>query len=183
MPTIVFASPKGAVGKSTGAFLLATELSSNGAAVTIIDADPKKPLSQWAGRPDKPFTLTVIADTSEESIIDTIERAALQTAFVIVDLEGTPSMMVGYAMSRADLVIIPAQGSHLDASEAAKAIKLVRAQERAFGRTFRYTILFTANERSDQSANLPEHRSGIREKQDSYADDTNTREGGVSCGV
>lgn len=143
MPTIVFASPKGGVGKSTAAVLLATELASNGAAVTIIDADPNKPLSQWAGRPGKPFTLTVIADTSEESIIDTIEKAALQTAFVIVDLEGTASMMVGYAMSRADLVIIPAQGSHLDASEAAKAIKLVRAQERAFGKTIRYAILFT----------------------------------------
>jgi chromosome partitioning protein len=143
MPTIVFASPKGGVGKSTAAVLLATELASNGAAVTIIDADPNKPLSQWAGRPGKPFTFTVIADTSEESIIDTIEKAALQTAFVIVDLEGTASMMVGYAMSRADLVIIPAQGSHLDASEAAKAIKLVRAQERAFGKTIRYAILFT----------------------------------------
>jgi chromosome partitioning protein len=52
-------------------------------------------------------------------------------------------MMVGYAMSRADLVIIPVQGSHLDAAEAAKAIKLVRAQERVFKRTIRYTILFT----------------------------------------
>jgi chromosome partitioning protein len=143
MPTIVFASPKGGVGKSTAAVLLATELASNGATVTIIDADPNKPLTQWAGRPGKPFTLTVIADTSEESIIDTIEKAALETAFVIVDLEGTASMMVGYAMSRADLVIIPAQGSHLDASEAAKAIKLVRAQERAFGRTIRYAVLFT----------------------------------------
>ena len=35
-------------------------------------------------------------------------------------------MMAGYAMSRADLVIIPAQGSHLDATEAVKAIKLVK---------------------------------------------------------
>jgi chromosome partitioning protein len=52
-------------------------------------------------------------------------------------------MMVGYAMSRADLVIIPVQGSYLDATEAAKAIKLVRAQERVFKRTIRYTILFT----------------------------------------
>jgi chromosome partitioning protein len=143
MPTIVFASPKGGVGKSTAAVLLATELAGHGAAVTVIDADPNKPLSQWAGRPGKPPSLTVIASTSEDTIIDTIERAATETAFVIVDLEGTASMMVGYAMSRADLVIIPAQGSHLDASEAAKAIKLVRAQERAFGKTIRYAVLFT----------------------------------------
>ena len=143
MPTIVFASPKGGVGKSTAAVLLATEIANHGAAVTVIDADPNKPLSQWAIRPGKPDMLTVIASASEDTIIDTIEKAALQTAFVIVDLEGTASMMVGYAMSRADLVIIPAQGSHLDASEAAKAIKLVRAQERAFGKTIRYAVLFT----------------------------------------
>jgi chromosome partitioning protein len=143
MPTIVFASPKGGVGKSTAAILLATELVSHGARVTVIDADPNKPLSQWAGRVGKPPTLSVIACTSEDTIIDTIENAATETAFVIVDLEGTASMMVGYAMSRADLVIIPAQGSHLDASEAAKAIKLVRAQERAFARTIRYAVLFT----------------------------------------
>jgi hypothetical protein len=52
-----------------------------------------------------------------------------------VDLEGTASMMVGYAMSRADLVIIPCQGSHLDATEAVKAIKLVEGQEKAFQKT------------------------------------------------
>ena len=143
MPTIVFASPKGGVGKSTAAVLLATELASHGASVTIIDADPNKPLSQWASRPGRPQALNVIESTSEDTIIDTIERAAQNTAFVIVDLEGTASMMVGYAMSRADLVIIPAQGSHLDATEAAKAIKLVRAQERAFGKTIRYAVLFT----------------------------------------
>ncbi len=68
---------------------------------------------------------------------------ALQTTFVIVDLEGTASMMAGYAMSRADLVIIPAQGSHLDATEAVKAIKLVKGQEKAFQRKIPFAILFT----------------------------------------
>jgi chromosome partitioning protein len=143
MPTIVFASPKGGVGKSTSAILLATELAARGAAVTTIDADPNKPLSRWAKRPGKPDTLTVLADVTEESIIDDIERAAQATAFVIVDLEGTASMMVGYAMSRADLVIIPTQGSQLDAAEAVKAIRLVRAQERAFKRSIPFAVLFT----------------------------------------
>jgi chromosome partitioning protein len=74
----------------------------------------------WAKLPGKPSKLSVEADISEDSIIDIIEEAAKKTSFVIVDLEGTASMMVGYAMSRADLVIIPVQGSHLDAAEAAK---------------------------------------------------------------
>lgn len=143
MPTIVFASPKGGAGKSTSAVLLATELASRDATVTVIDADPNKPLSQWSKRPGKPKTLTVLADISEESIIDVIEKAAKESTFVIVDLEGTASMTVGYAMSRADLVIVPTQGSHLDAAEAVKAIKLVRAQEKAFGKTIPFAILFT----------------------------------------
>jgi chromosome partitioning protein len=52
-------------------------------------------------------------------------------------------MMVAYAISRADLVIIPVQGSYLDAAEAAKAIKLVQALEIAFKRKIQHTVLFT----------------------------------------
>jgi len=124
MPTIVFASPKGGAGKSTSAVLLATQLAGHGAAVTLIDADPNRPLSRWAKLPGKPDNLTVVADVTENSIIDTIETQGRKTPFVIVDLEGTASMMVAYAISRADLVVIPVQGSYLDAAEAAKAIKL-----------------------------------------------------------
>ena len=48
MPTIVFASPKGGAGKPTSVVVLATKLAGQGASVTIIDADPTKPVSRWA---------------------------------------------------------------------------------------------------------------------------------------
>jgi chromosome partitioning protein len=143
MPNIVFASPKGGAGKSTSAVLLATELALKGAAVTVIDADPNKPVSEWARREGRPENLTVIADISEKTIIDEIEAAAQKSPFVIVDLEGTASMMVAYAISRADLVIIPTQGSQLDAKEATKAVKLIKQQEKAFNKTIPYAILYT----------------------------------------
>ena len=143
MPTIVFASPKGGAGKSTAAVILASEFAAAGGAVTVIDADPNRPVSAWAKRPGKPDRLTVIADVTEASIIDTIEAEAARVPFVIVDLEGTASMTVAYAISRADLVIVPTQGSQLDAAEAAKAIRLIRQQERAFGRSIPHVVLFT----------------------------------------
>ena len=143
MPTVVFASPKGGAGKSTSAVLLATELALKGAGVTILDADPNKPVSLWAKRAGCPENLTVVADISESTIIDQIEAAAQKTSFVVVDLEGTASMMVAYAISRADLVIIPTQGSQLDAAEAGKAVKLIRQQEKAFSKKIPYAILFT----------------------------------------
>jgi chromosome partitioning protein len=85
----------------------------------------------------------VLGEVTEENIIEEIEAAAQKTPFVIVDLEGTASMTVAYAVSRADLVIIPVQGSHLDAKQATRAIKLIQQQERAFGKKIPYAILFS----------------------------------------
>jgi chromosome partitioning protein len=69
MPVIVFANPKGGAGKSTSAVILATQLALKGATVTAIDADPNRPVSQWARRPGCPENLTVLADVSESTII------------------------------------------------------------------------------------------------------------------
>lgn len=143
MPTIVFASPKGGAGKSTSAVALASELARRGAGVVLIDADPNRPVTAWARRPGKPGSLDIVSDVAEDSVIDAIETAASRAPFVVVDLEGTASMTVAYAISRADLVIVPTQGSQLDAAEAAKAIRLIRQQERAFGRAIPHAVLFT----------------------------------------
>jgi chromosome partitioning protein len=143
MPTISFASSKGGAGKSTSAVLLATELVVRGTTVTIIDADPNQPVTRWGRKPGKPDTLTVVSDVTEETLIDAIEDAAHKTAFVIVDLEGTASLMVAQAMSRSDLVIIPSKGSVLDATEAIKAIKFIRRQERGYNRAIPFALLFT----------------------------------------
>ena len=143
MPTIALASPKGGVGKSTTALLLACELAVNGATVTIIDADPNQPISNWAQLPGRPDNLTVFSNAKEETLLAAIDEAATQTQFVIVDLEGVASLMVAQAMSRADLVIIPSKGSALDAREAVKAIKFLKRQEAGYRRAIPYALLFT----------------------------------------
>lgn len=143
MPVIVLASPKGGVGKSTTALVLATTLAERGAKVSVIDADPNQPIVGWSTLPGCPETLDVISCTSEKEIISTIRRAAERTPFVIVDLEGTANLLVAYAISRADLVVVPTQGSHLDGKEAAKAIQLVKEQEEYLGRTIPFAVVIT----------------------------------------
>jgi chromosome partitioning protein len=143
MPVIVFANPKGGAGKSTSAVVLSTELALKGAGVVILDADPNKPVTLWAKLPGCPPSIKVIAEISEATIIDEIDRASETTQFVIVDLEGTASVNVSYAISRADLVIIPIQGSQLDAAQGTRAIKLVKQQEKAFRRSIPFAIMFT----------------------------------------
>ena len=143
MPIIVFASSKGGAGKSTSACLLANALANTGANVTVIDADPNKPLTRWASHAKLPENLTVITNKDESTILAEIRDSAANSEFVIVDLEGVASVTVSYAISRANLVVIPVQGSHLDAVEAAKAVRLVRNQEDAFERKIPFAILFT----------------------------------------
>ena len=142
MPTIAFASSKGGAGKSTSALLLASELAGRGGSVTLIDADPNQPISQWSKLPGLPSKLIVLAVT-EDTLLDAVDAAALKTQFVIVDLEGTANLMVAQAMSRADLVIIPTKGSKLDAVEAIKVIKFLKQQERAYKKAIPYAVLFT----------------------------------------
>ena len=162
MPTIIFASPKGGAGKSTSAVVIACELSRSGIGVVIIDADPNRPVSKWAKLEGRPANLSVVADITESSIIDEIESWAAKVPFVVVDLEGTASMTVAYAISRADLVIIPVQGSQLDASEAAKAIRLIRQQEKAFGRQIQHAVLFTRTSAVIKPRLLQHIRSQLR---------------------
>ena len=126
-----------------GHFLTATEIASKGKALTVIDADPNKPISAWAPLPGCPENLTVVSDVQEDTVIDRIEQAEAESPFVIIDLEGTANLMVGYAISRCDFVIVPTQGSQLDAKEAAKAIRLIQQQEKAFKRSIPYAVLLT----------------------------------------
>lgn len=143
MPTIAFANPKGGAGKTTAALLLASQLAERGTLVTIIDADPERWISQWGKLPGKPDNILIRSDVTEETMLDAIDAAAAETSFVIVDLEGTANTLVGYAVSLSDLVIIPTQGSSMDAKGGAKTVGLVRRQERVARRKIPFAILLT----------------------------------------
>lgn len=142
MPTIAFVSPKGGAGKTTSAFLLAMALTKT-YEVTVIDADPNHPIQTWASGGNTPARMTVVSDVDEDSIIERIEDAASKTPFVIVDLEGTASKIVVYAISQADFVVIPTQGSQLDANEASRAIRVVMQSEKMTGKPKPYGVLLT----------------------------------------
>lgn len=143
MPIIVFASPKGGTGKTTSSFLLSTELVNRGMNVTIVDADPNHPIANWKKNGGNANKLTIIENNGEETILDDIDTSAQISDFVIVDLEGTANLSVAYAISRADLVIIPSQRSTLDAEEAAKAIALVKRQSSVARREIPVSLLLT----------------------------------------
>ena len=153
MPTIAFVSPKGGVGKTTSAFLLSTALAKL-YEVTIIDADPNHPIQTWSGGGNTPPQLSIVSDVDEDTIIERIEDAASKTPFVIVDLEGTASKTVIYAISQADFIIIPTQGSQLDANEASRAIRVILQNEKMTRRRKPFTVLLTRTSTSIRTRGL-----------------------------
>ena len=144
MPTIAFITPKGGAGKSTSALLLAAELA-KGARVIVIDADPNAPIAKWSSRGDGTSNLEIVQAGKEDSIFDLIEEAEKKAAFVIVDTEGVADLRAAHAMSASDFVIVPSQGSALDQDNAARAIKLIKDQERHIAVSYTHLTLPTTS--------------------------------------
>jgi len=160
MPTIAFVSPKGGAGKSTSALLLATALAKV-SEVTIIDADPNHPIGDWAAGGNAPPKLTVVSNSendnmvvTEKNIVARIANAAAATPIVVVDLEGTASKTVLYAIAEADLVLIPTQGSPLDAKQAARTVLVVRDSQKASATQKDHAVLLTRTSPTVRSRSL-----------------------------
>jgi chromosome partitioning protein len=154
MPTITFANPKGGSGKTTSALLLATELAANGAEVAIIDADPEQWITQWSQRPGLPDRIALTSAVSETTIFDAIETAQASAQFVIVDLEGTASMMAANAIDGSDLVLIPVQGSSMDARGGAKTISLIKLRSKILKRPIPHCVVLTRTSAAVTSRSL-----------------------------
>jgi chromosome partitioning protein len=147
MAVIILASSKGGAGKTTVAILLASELAEQGQTkgmkVSLIDVDPNQHSAKWAYKDGCPNNIHIMPNIDENTILDAIDEAEINSSFVIVDLEGTASIAVANSVSRADLVIIPCQGSQDDADEAVKTIKLVKRQSRLIKRNIPVSVLMT----------------------------------------
>ena len=143
MPVISLANPKGGSGKTTTVLILATQLAENGASVIIVDADPEQWITKWAALPGRPESISVRNGATEDSIVDQIESASQEAQFVIVDLEGTASLMVANAVGMSDLVLIPMQGSSMDARGGAKTLRLIRNQAKMARRDIPHSVILT----------------------------------------
>ena len=142
MPVVAVVNSKGGVGKTTASLLLGTVLAQQGAAVSIIDADPNRHLVAWrAGSSTSP--VKIIGDVEGGRLVSVIDGERCQRDLVIIDLEGTASRAVSHAISRADLVLVPLQPSAMDASQAWRAVTLIREEEVVLGRPIAFRLLLT----------------------------------------
>lgn len=146
MFTITFANPKGGSGKTTSAMLLAEQIRAAGATVAILDCDPNQNIVQWAAQRTEqgracPFLIRPVP--TEAQFLDTVDSIRGKADYLIIDLEGTASNLVTYAISQSDLVLIPFEPTPMEARQAARAVQLVQNTGRMMNRTVAHALLFT----------------------------------------
>lgn len=174
MAVITFASSKGGAGKTTSAIILATTLARRHK-VIVIDADPAKRLSSWAGKAKLPERLQVQMSAGEQSIHEEIDRAREQAGFVILDLEGAATRLNAYAMGESDLVIIPMGDEQPDAEGAIETLAQLRLEGRSMRREIPARILFNRTQAAVKSKLARSLNAQVRDKVGSFDVELHTR--------
>ncbi len=143
MPVISFANAKGGAGKTTAALLLATELAHQGHRVTLIDADPQRWISQWHEMSGAVRNITIITEVSVASLQCHLREMAPSTDYFIIDLAGARDALVTTAIGLSDHVLIPVQGSAMDAKGAAQILDLLALMKERAGLAIAHSVVLT----------------------------------------
>jgi chromosome partitioning protein len=148
-PIVAMASTKGGVGKTTLAFVIATEIARRGLAsptsdlyaVACIDCDPNGTLDAALQRSGNPDILSMPSDA--ETLLPTLRDAQQRAVLVLIDLEGTANQAMLYACGKSDLVLIPAQPSAYDVREARKTADVVQQAADLIAREIAVRVVLT----------------------------------------
>lgn len=170
IPIVSLASTKGGVGKTTLAYVLATEVARRLARATSADvappatpvvgsAPPAAPGAAWRGRvtcidadPNRTLAqvlhltkdrLITCVESDSERLLGDLRRAQAEADLIVIDLEGTANQAMLYAAGKSDLVLVPAQPSRFDVVEAVKTVGVVRKAADLVGRDIAHRVVLS----------------------------------------
>ena len=143
MAVITFANSKGGAGKTTAVLLLATELVRRNFRVCILDTDPQRWISRWFETAEQRPNLTVETFVSMATIQKTVTESQRDWDYVIIDLPGIQSPLLATAIGLSDHVMIPVQGSSMDAQGGAQVLDLLRYLDRKAGIRIAHSVILS----------------------------------------
>lgn len=121
---IVVANSKGGVGKSTVAAHLAAWLFEQGHSVCLADCDTQASSSEWISEacPD----IKTVRLSNPDEIIEDLPGLGAEFDYVVADGPGSQNETSRALLMRADLAIVPAKASMLEARALSVATKVLR---------------------------------------------------------
>ena len=142
MKIISFANSKGGSGKTTSAALLCSGLVEQGHKVALIDCDPLFPLYDWW---EKVRFETVLAARAlrTDDLCKHIKNFRATADYVVIDLSGSSDIMNALAFALSDLILVPMQGSAVDARGASHSIGLIKRVAENRGRCINTSVVLT----------------------------------------
>jgi chromosome partitioning protein len=124
---ILFASPKGGVGKSTLCLATAAGLVKQGSRALILDLDENQPLYDWATSYPNAVPNLTVKKVDSSLISGVLDRESIGDYDVILlDLAGRAEEALYHAAVKADLLITPTRASGLDLVQAIKLRNHIR---------------------------------------------------------
>lgn len=145
MPVITFANTKGGAGKTTAVLLLATELARLGFRVSVLDADPQHWITRWYENSEGVLgnRMHVVPYVTMGTIDRQLTEEKARADFVLIDLPGSRSSLLAKAVGYAEYVLIPVQGSAMDAQGGANVIELLQYLEDKANIRIRHSVVLT----------------------------------------
>ncbi len=131
MAVLTFANTKGGAGKTTAVVIVACELARMGFSVTVLDADPQLWISKWHERlgDRAPASLSVVPYVTSANLGQHARKLRDKVDFLLIDLPGARSPLLAQALGHSNYVLIPVQGSAMDAEGATNVIELLQYLE------------------------------------------------------
>ena len=145
MTVLTFANTKGGAGKTTAVLLVAVELVRLGFRVSVLDVDPQHWISCWHEKlgTSRPDGLEVVPYVSAANLERHVRARRDVTDFILLDLPGARSPLLAQALGYSDYVLIPVQGSEMDAQGAANVIDLLSYLEEKAGIRIPHSVMLT----------------------------------------
>lgn len=138
MAIIAVATTKGGSGKSTLAACLSAYWAESGVTVQALDTDPNRNLLARLDGSGIPCL-----GVDEEAILMAVAAAAKEAEIVIVDVAGALARGMLYAVSAADIVLIPCRPDRNDVVEAVRTQEVIRQAEVMTRRSIPHSALLT----------------------------------------
>ena len=131
MAVLTFANTKGGAGKTTAVVIVACELARMGFSVAVLDADPQLWISKWHERlgDRAPASLSVVPYVTSANLGQHARKLRDKVDFLLIDLPGARSPLLAQALGHSNYVLIPVQGSAMDAEGATNVIELLQYLE------------------------------------------------------